>query len=355
MYKSIDGSKGEGGGSIVRLSFAFASLTNKPLLVKNIRANRSKPGLRTQHLVGIKTLHSIFGGELSNADVGSIEVSYKPGETNENKNEYVISINTAGSIALVIQVLRLSLAKTDFPIKLIFQGGATYGLGAPSIDYIKQVTEPTLQLWGYKSEIQIKKHGFYPKGGAAVEVIIYPKKNIPKDEMIRRLVKCKRIESINGLSISAKGLERAKVAERQKDSAIQTLKASFPNIEIDIACKYVSSLSPGSGLTLWTNQEGKMTPPIGQSVIGKKGLPAEKVGKTAALRLINSYNSFAVIDEYLSDQIVSYGALNAPFSFSTPEITSHTKTNMALIEEFISVRFKVESKDQKKIIHVDPI
>jgi RNA 3'-terminal phosphate cyclase (ATP)/RNA 3'-terminal phosphate cyclase (GTP) len=355
VYKKIDGSKGEGGGSIVRLSFAFASLTQKPIKIINIRSNRSNPGLRAQHLVGIKTINEIFNGELSEADVGSVEVAYKPNEVKLQHNEYLIQIKTAGSIALVVQALRLALANTKDPIKLWFKGGATYGLGAPSIDYLINVTEPALKLWGYQSEIQIIKHGFYPKGGAEVKMTIKPKNSIENNQVIRNLVKCKKINEINGISISSEHLQKAKVADRQKNTALQLLSNSFPNIDINIEAVYVPSLSPGSGLTLWAKHEEKSMPPIGQSVIGKKGLPAEKVGKIAALGIIKSYNSFSVIDEYLADQILPYTALNAPFSFSTSKISSHTKTNMSLVEEFISVKFSYESDDMKKIIHTIPI
>ncbi|RLF58405.1 MAG: RNA 3'-phosphate cyclase, partial [Thermoplasmata archaeon] len=36
----IDGSYGEGGGQILRSSISLSVLTGKPVLIKNIRANR---------------------------------------------------------------------------------------------------------------------------------------------------------------------------------------------------------------------------------------------------------------------------------------------------------------------------
>ncbi|MDO9046026.1 MAG: RNA 3'-terminal phosphate cyclase [Methanobacteriaceae archaeon] len=41
----IDGSLGEGGGSIVRISTALSALTSKPIHIFNIRAKRTKMGL----------------------------------------------------------------------------------------------------------------------------------------------------------------------------------------------------------------------------------------------------------------------------------------------------------------------
>ena len=56
----IDGSFGEGGGAILRIAAGFSYLFNQPIQIKNIRANRPKPGLRMQHLMGLKALTELF-------------------------------------------------------------------------------------------------------------------------------------------------------------------------------------------------------------------------------------------------------------------------------------------------------
>ncbi|MFW9928802.1 MAG: RNA 3'-terminal phosphate cyclase [Candidatus Thorarchaeota archaeon] len=354
MYKIIDGSMGEGGGSLVRLSFALACLTQKPIHIKNIRANRPNPGLRTQHLVGIKTLQNIFGGELSHAEVGSTEITYKPQTLTPELNEVDIRIGTAGSIALVIQILRLALVNIEHSITLNFIGGATFGTGAPSIDYLINVTEPTLRLWGYSSKINILQHGFYPKGGAKVRFTIFPKNSEISFQKITNLLTWQNITKIIGISVATEHLQKAKVADRQRKAALEILGPTFSKIPIEIKTLYVPALSPGSGLTLWTEHKSP-TSPIGACVIGQRGFPSEKLGKTAAHELLNHYNSYAVVDEYLADQILSYAALHAPFSFSTSAISSHTKTNIAVIEEFLSVKFSYQTENMKKIINVEKV
>jgi hypothetical protein len=49
----IDGSKGEGGGQILRTSLALSAITGKPFRAINIRARRRKPGLMRQHLTAV--------------------------------------------------------------------------------------------------------------------------------------------------------------------------------------------------------------------------------------------------------------------------------------------------------------
>ncbi|MBW2072631.1 MAG: hypothetical protein JRI89_15435 [Deltaproteobacteria bacterium] len=53
----IDGSYGEGGGQIVRTSLALAAMSGQRCRITNVRANRSKPGLRPQHLTAVSCLY----------------------------------------------------------------------------------------------------------------------------------------------------------------------------------------------------------------------------------------------------------------------------------------------------------
>jgi len=45
-FISIDGSHGSGGGQILRVALALSALTLTPVEVFNVRAKRTKPGLR---------------------------------------------------------------------------------------------------------------------------------------------------------------------------------------------------------------------------------------------------------------------------------------------------------------------
>ena len=82
-YLEIDGSLGEGGGAILRLSAAYSVLFKKPIAIKNIRANRPNPGLRLQHLLGLKTLANLTNSKLSNCKIGTKEITLIPNTKNE--------------------------------------------------------------------------------------------------------------------------------------------------------------------------------------------------------------------------------------------------------------------------------
>jgi len=45
----VDGSRGEGGGQVLRLAVALSAATGRAVRVANVRANRERPGLAAQH------------------------------------------------------------------------------------------------------------------------------------------------------------------------------------------------------------------------------------------------------------------------------------------------------------------
>lgn len=70
----IDGSMGEGGGQILRNAVSLSAVLMKPIRVYNIRAKRSNPGLRPQHLTGVKAVAALSSAEVSGLYVGSKEI-----------------------------------------------------------------------------------------------------------------------------------------------------------------------------------------------------------------------------------------------------------------------------------------
>ena len=175
-YLEIDGSQGEGGGAILRLSAAYSILFKKPIVIKNIRANRPKPGLRLQHLLGLKTLSDISNSTLSSCHIGTRELSLIPHTTNEANSALSLNINTAASIGLLLQPVQIASLGFKKPrkIEIILRGGGTFGKWAPSLNYLKTVTYKIFEASGLKIKIDILKHGFYPKGGAQVNCYIFP-------------------------------------------------------------------------------------------------------------------------------------------------------------------------------------
>ncbi len=104
----LDGSRGEGGGQILRTALTLSLLTGRPFRMVKIRANRDKPGLRPQHRKAVEAAAALGEAEVRGNAVGSRELTFSP--ANYASRDLSIDIGTAGSTSLVLQTLHLPLA-----------------------------------------------------------------------------------------------------------------------------------------------------------------------------------------------------------------------------------------------------
>ena len=78
---------------------ALSCLLTLPIHITRIRAGRSNPGLRPQHLTGLKLLTELCGKRLEGAEVGSSEVTFNPKII--TGGDFVGDTKTAGYMCVV--------------------------------------------------------------------------------------------------------------------------------------------------------------------------------------------------------------------------------------------------------------
>ena len=329
----IDGSYLEGGGQILRTACALSAIRQIPCHIFNIRKGRKEPGLKPQHLLGLRALSELCNGKLEGDYLGSEEIWFYPGSLESAKKELRIKIETAGSITLLLQTLIPPSLFAKEPITILINGGATDTFFSPTIDHFRYVFLKILEKMGARIEVQIEKRGFYPKGGAKVKVIVYPAKLKP---II--LTTCGALKEIIIISGASELLKERKVAERQISGAKQILgKLKLPIREI---VEYYPTLSPGSQINIIAKFENTI---IGSDNLGRIGKGAETVGKEVALEFLKEGKTGACLDKHLADQILPFMALSQGKSEVTvSEITNHCRTNIWVIEKFLKGRFKIE-------------
>ena len=323
----IDGSVGEGGGQILRTAFAMSAITGKPVNIRNIRADRPKPGLASQHLTAIKAVTEICNGELEGAYKGSERVSFHPG--NIEARDMELDIGTAGSISLVLQAILPVLARAHGESNIRIRGG-TDVKWSPPVDHLRNTLLPIYKDFGIECELDVIKRGYYPKGGGEVHICIRSQGEIDW------AIPDKTDEPVLSGMINITGLPR-KIAERMRNAAMNELdefiepgEMSGPDIIID---HRENGASQGIGILL-TFSDGKRN--LGVDILGERGVPAEVIGKKAANRLIELMDSGADIDEHGADQIMTLMAISGSSpAFIFPKMTSHISTNLNIIGRFM--------------------
>jgi RNA 3'-phosphate cyclase len=341
----INGSLHEGGGQILRTAVGLSALTGKPVRIYNIRAKRKNPGLRPQHLEGIKAVSELSSGKLTGAEIGSEEIEFHPGELKPKTIQ--VNIGTAGSIGLLFQSLKLPMSHTGGQTVVEVSGGATFGKWSPPLPYTQNVLLPTLSYMGYQADIKIKRHGFYPVGGAKVTISVQPSQTLTHLNLGNATGNPGNMVRLLGISIASKHLQSARVTQRQAESAERVLiEAGYQS---KIETKYVDADCPGSGIVLWAETDTGSV--LGSDGLGERGKPAEKVGAEAAKRLLDTIKSGARVDEHLSDQVLPFMALaKGKSEILAPHLTPHTKTNIWVIEQFLKTEFKVSEGTPAKIV-----
>jgi len=324
----IDGSFGEGGGQIVRTAVSLSAVTGKLIKINQIRQKRPKPGLAPQHVQAISILTRICGAKISGVEPGSYEITFEPGRI--KGGNYRIDIGTAGSVTLLMQCLLPAMIKADSPVKLEVRGG-TDVQWSPTVDYFRYVFLPALNCFGAKIQLDIKQRGYYPKGLGSVLLEV-----IPSDLRTAHL-NSQNGKIIEGISHCSNLPEH--VAKRQAETAFGILSLDGFDPRIDFEVKNVPST--GSGITLWSGFKG-------ESALGKRGLKAEDVGRKAAEEMIKEMRSRSIVDIHLADQLIPYLAL-AGGSFTTREISKHTRTNIWTAKHFLEKEIVISFEDIFKV------
>jgi len=344
----LDGSYGEGGGQIVRTALALSAVTGKAFTVEKIRLGRKQPGLKAQHLMGVKALKELCGAEAEGDELGSTKLVFRPWKYESKRLR--LDIGTAGSIPLLLQSLLLPAILGNKTTVFDMIGG-TDGKWAMPLDYVKQILFPHLKKYAEFGLI-VHKRGYYPKGGGHLQLSVKPKFSM-KDAGIAppiMLIEQGKLQHIKGAVHCAKSLANKEVAERIAQSAKSALKSVGVPVSIDII--YYDTLSPGCGIVLWaifTNEEGDMDKNnpvlLGGDALGEVHIPAEDVGKEAAEKLIKSIHSEGACDAHLGDNLIPFlGVFHGKIKVS--EISQHTLTNIYTTEKFLGKIFEVDEKNK---------
>ncbi|MCX8170723.1 MAG: RNA 3'-terminal phosphate cyclase [Candidatus Bathyarchaeota archaeon] len=330
----IDGSQKSGSGTILRLSVALASILGEPLHIYNIRKKRSEPGLRPQHLESVLTAAKLCNAKVKGAYVGSQELWFEPGEI--FGGDLIAEIGTAGSIPMLIMTVLPICAFAKHQVSLRIIKGGTDVRHSPTINYMINVYLRILERIGLKSQIDVKKYGYYPKGMGEVVLRVQPCRELKPI----RLEEFGEIINVGGVSVCTFLADR-RVAERQAKEAARLLQTRGLTPKIQVINDFSNPLQRGSSLVLWVETDKGAL--LGSDSIGEIGKTSEAVAQEAVTSLLEELNAKATVDIHMADMLVPYVALAKGESvYLTRVISDHLESNIWLAEEILGVKFHIE-------------
>lgn len=327
----IDGSEGEGGGQVLRTSLSLAALTGRPLHMKAVRAGRSRPGLRPQHLTAVRAVAAVCNATLQGDEIGSQELHFTP-QSSPRAGEYHFDVEdaaeygSAGAVTLIMQAVLWPLLFASDTSQVTLRGG-THVPFSPPFHYLQHVFQPAIARFGVQVDMQLDRWGWMPAGEGQISALIEPVKQLsavsftPVDHDVVR-----GVAAVTNLPahIAQRMANRAAnlLRERGIDPAIQPVRERGPG--------------PGAGIFLWVPQAG-----FGQ--LGRKGYPADRVAEDAVAELLTFIeNGDAAVDHHLADQLLIPMTLaQGRSTFTTNRLSSHTLTNASIVRQWLGADVSV--------------
>lgn len=327
---TIDGSMGEGGGQILRSSLALSLLTETAIRITGIRAGRARPGLMRQHLLALRAATDIGNAEVSAADVGTTELTFRPRKI--RGGDYTFALGGAGSTTLVFQTILLPLLLgTSTPSRLSFEGG-THNPMAPPFEFLKLTFLPILRKMGAEVNVDITHYGFYPQGGGAFTAAVTP-------GSLSRLDLLERGETLATRGVALISQIAPSVTLRELDALSGLLRWDRNDCRPHMI---EEPRGPGNALQAIVESEHVTEVFTG---FGERGVRAEAVAQGVAQETARYLRTDVPVSEHLADQLLLPMALGKGGTFRTLGLSLHTKTQMELLKLFLSnVRIHVREE-----------
>lgn len=320
----LNGAMGEGGGQILRTALTLSAITGQPFHIRDIRANRPKPGLMRQHLAAVQATVMICDAHTEGASLGSQTLTFTPGKM--KGGDYQLAIGTAGSCTLVLQTLLPALLTADSPSTIALSGG-THNPMAPPAQFLQRAYNRVLKRMGADIDIELHRFGFYPAGGGEISATVRPCPQLIPVNLYTRG------EPIAAYAESFVANVPASVAKRELGCIGAGMNWDTAQLQSHVL---PADQGPGNALLLTLEYE-HITEVF--CAFGEKSVRAEDIAKRVVREARDYMASSGAVGEHLADQLMVPLALAGAGSFTTHRVSEHAKTNAAVIEQFLPVRF----------------
>eukprot|EP01063_Lacrimia_lanifica_P023803 TRINITY_DN3153_c0_g1_i3.p1 TRINITY_DN3153_c0_g1~~TRINITY_DN3153_c0_g1_i3.p1 ORF type:complete len:445 (+),score=157.60 TRINITY_DN3153_c0_g1_i3:64-1398(+) len=348
----IDGA--DGGGQVLRNSFVVAALLQRPVQVVNIRGARNPPGLKAQHLTGIKACADVNGAALTGGVIGSEDVVFVPGTRVAGGGEVVADAQTAGSCTLLLQTLLPMMLYAEAPqgyTRVVVRGGTDVAF-SPPLDYFTHALLPTLARFGVQAQVVHHRRGVFPKGQGEVvvdvEQLAAPLAAVDFTDpgSLARLYAHVFVTPVNQMSE-----KDAAFLKRACRDALTELRSAYEGtaeaeVEVVVHGEAEDAAGHGAGVVLVAETTTGMRLTASALKDVKRKTPFGEIVSAAAAQLAAVLEQKVAVDEETQDQVLLFAALAQGTSrFLTVPPSDHTKSAMEVLTALVGTEFHVEPLD----------
>lgn len=341
----IDGSRGEGGGQILRSALALSMCTGQAFVLEKIRAGRAKPGLMRQHLTCVNAATEISSAQVEGAQINSQRLQFMPGPV--KAGDYQFNVGSAGSCTLVLQTIWPALLLAEGESRIALKGG-THNPMAPPFHFLQRSYAPLLARLGAPAQLALQRHGFYPAGGGEFSAVLTG-----------------AAQALQPFDLNERGAK----LEEYADCMAPALPSSIVRRELE-KVRSMMGWQPEQLRNAGVRQnEGPGNVLLGTLVheqvtevfceFGEKGVTAEAVA-TKLVQALRKYKvSSGALGPHLADQWVLPLALavnqrQQAASYTCTELTPHALSNFEVIERFLPVRIRHHQQESAFQVQVEP-
>ena len=272
------------------------------------------------------------GAKAAGAAIGSTDLYFVPGPLQPATIE--LEIQTAGSVALVLQTVAVPLSLGAGPSRVALTGG-THVPWSPTVDFLQTDYLPAMQEMGFPISVRSRLSGYFPAGGGDLLALI------PGNARPRPFSRRFRgnLQTIRGRAFVS-GIP-ADFSEAMAREARRHLRRAGVAVRID------SEDRPGWGHGAGIHLEAVLEDGTraGFSALGERTRAPEYVAREAVNLLFEWLDSGAAVSKHLADQILLPLALAAePSEYTTFPVTQHLLTNAEVIQRFLPARIKISGE-----------
>ena len=185
---------------------------------------------------------------------------------------------------------------------------------------------------GPEISLRCEQRGFFPRGGGRLRAAIQPAERLVPFELLRRgpILQKTALAIVAGLPIH--------IAERELLVVRETLGW------LEEECHVIEdgkAMGPGNILLLQMRSELVTEVFCG---FGEKGVPAERVAEAVAQEAKDYLDAGVPVGRRLADQLLLPLALAGGGRFLTLPLSSHARTNIAVIKKFLNIKITVSEQ-----------